>query len=55
MKELTAEQRDILELRWGQAWLDWEEIDEKIYISTATVYRKRNNIIETYARTKGIV
>ena len=55
MKELTDEQRDIFELRWGQACLEWEEIAEKMYISTATVYRKRNNILETYARTKGIL
>lgn len=55
MKELTVEQRDIFELRWGQSCLDWEEIAEKMHISTATVYRKRNNILETYARTKGIL
>ena len=55
MKELTAEQRDIFELRWGQSCLDWEEIAEKMHISTANVYRKRNNILETYARTKGIL
>ncbi|MFS9017812.1 transcriptional regulator [Streptococcus cristatus] len=55
IKELTTEQHDIFELRWGQACLDWEEIAEKMHISTATVYRKRNNILETYARTKGIL
>lgn len=54
-KSLTSEQSDIFEMRWGQAGLEWEEIAEKLYISTATVYRKRNNILETYARTKGIL
>lgn len=54
-KSLTSEQSDIFEMRWGQAGLDWEEIAEKLYISTATVYRKRNTILETYARTKGIL
>lgn len=53
--KLTEEQRGIFEMRWGQACLDWEEIAEKMHISTATVYRKRNNILETYARTKGIL
>lgn len=53
--QLTSEQQDIFELRWGQARLDWEEIAEKLYISTATIYRKRAAILETYARTKGIL
>lgn len=53
--KLTEEQRGIFEMRWGQACLDWEEIAEQLFISNATVYRKRNNILETYARTKGIL
>lgn len=53
--QLTQEQLDIFELRWGQARLDWEEIADKLYISTATIYRKRAAILETYARTKGIL
>lgn len=53
--KLTEEQRGIFEMRWGQASLDWEEIAEQLFISNATVYRKRNNILETYARTKGIL
>lgn len=53
--QLTQEQLDIFDLRWGQASLDWEEIADKLYISTATIYRKRAAILETYARTKGIL
>lgn len=55
LKALTSEQRDIFDMRWGQASLDWEEIAEKLYISNATAYRKRSAILETYARTKGIL
>lgn len=55
LKVLTDEQRDIFNMRWGKDCLDWEEIAEKLYISNATVYRKRAAILETYARTKGIL
>lgn len=54
-KQLTGEQLDIFYFRWGQANLDWEEIAEKQFTSNATIYRKRRNILETYARTKGIL
>ena len=54
-KQLTGEQLDIFYYRWGQANLDWEEIAEKQFTSNATIYRKRRNILETYARTKGIL
>lgn len=53
--KLTSEQLNIFELRWGQANLEWEEIAEKLFISNATSYRKRRAILETYARTKGIL
>lgn len=55
IKELTHEQQEIFSMRWGQACLDWEEIAEKLFMSNATIYRKRTAILETYARTKGIL
>lgn len=54
-KQLTGEQLDIFYLRWGQANLDWEEIAEKKFFSSSTIYRKRRHILETYAVIKGIL
>jgi RinA family phage transcriptional activator len=54
-KKLTGEQLDIFYLRWGQARLDWEEIAEKKFFSSSTIYRKRRHILETYAVIKGIL
>jgi len=54
-KQLTGEQLDIFYLRWGQAKLDWEEIAEKKFLSSSTIYRKRRHILETYAVIKGIL
>lgn len=54
LKELTSEQREIFELRWGQAELEWEEIAGKLFVSDATIYRKRKTILRTYAKFKGI-
>ncbi len=54
-KQLTGEQLDIFYLRWGQAKLDWEEIAEKKFFSSSTIYRKRRHILETYAVIKGIL
>ncbi|HFU4117021.1 TPA: transcriptional regulator [Streptococcus suis] len=55
LESLTDEQRDIFDMRWGQAELDWEDIADKLYFSNAKIYRKRKTILETYARTKGIL
>lgn len=55
LNQLTSEQQEIFAMRWGQESLDWEEIATKLFISTSTAYRKRNTILETYARTKGIL
>lgn len=54
LKELTPEQREIFDLRWGQSELEWEEIAGKLFISDATIYRKRKTILKTYAKIKGI-
>ena len=54
LKELSSDQREIFELRWGQSELEWEEIAEKLFVSDATIYRKRKIILKTYAKIKGI-
>lgn len=54
LKELTPEQREIFNLRWGQSELEWEEIAGKLLVSDATIYRKRKTILKTYAKIKGI-
>ena len=54
LKELTPEQREIFDLRWGQSELKWEEIAGKLFVSDATIYRKRKTILKTYAKIKGI-
>lgn len=55
IKKLTEEQFEIFYLRWGQPGLDWEEIAEKKFFSSSTIYRKRRHILETYALIKGIL
>ena len=54
LEQLTTEQREIFDLRWGQSELEWEEIAEKLFVSDATIYRKRKTILKTYAKIKGI-
>ena len=54
LKELTSEQQEIFEMRWGQSELEWEEIAGKLFVSDATIYRKRKTILKTYAKIKGI-
>ena len=54
LKEITPEQREIFDLRWGQSELEWEEIAGKLLVSDATIYRKRKTILKTYAKIKGI-
>ena len=54
LKELTSEQKEIFDLRWGQSELEWEEIASKLFVSDATIYRKRKTILRTYAKIKGI-
>ena len=55
IEKLTEEQFEIFYLRWGQPGLDWEEIAEKKFFSSSTIYRKRRHILETYAVIKGIL
>ena len=54
LEQLTTEQREIFDLRWGQSELEWEEIAGKLFVSDATIYRKRKTILKTYAKIKGI-
>ena len=54
LERLTTEQREIFDLRWGQSELEWEEIAGKLFVSDATIYRKRKTILKTYAKIKGI-
>ena len=54
LEQLTTEQREIFDLRWGQSELEWEEIAGKLFMSDATIYRKRKTILKTYAKIKGI-
>lgn len=53
-KQLTDEQQRIFECRW---LLDesntWEEVANKVYCSTKSIYRKREKILEKYAKVKG--
>lgn len=51
---LTEEQRWIFDLRWlkGEA-NTWEEIAFKLPCSTKSIYRKREKILEVYAKIKG--
>lgn len=52
--ELTDEQQKIFELRWLLNEANtWEEISEKIYCSVKSIYRKREKILEKYAKIKG--
>ena len=54
LEQLTTEQREIFDLRWGQSELEWEEIAGKLFVSDATIYRKRKTILKTHAKIKGI-
>lgn len=52
--ELTDEQRKIFDLRWLLEEANtWEEIAAKIFCSEKSIYRKREKILEKYARAKG--
>ena len=50
----TKEQQSIIENRWllGDA-NTWEEIAYKLHFSVKSMYRKREVILENYARIKG--
>lgn len=51
---LTEEQKRIFDLRWKDDEANtWEDIAEKIYCSEKSVYRKRDKILEKYAKAKG--
>lgn len=53
-KGLTSEQQKIFELRWLLNEANtWEEIAEKVFCSVKSIYRKREKILEEYARVKG--
>lgn len=53
-KECTTEQKMIVDLRWLMDESNtWEEIAEKIYCSVKSMYRKREKLLERYAKVKG--
>ncbi len=53
-KILSEEQQKIFELRWsGTDTNTWEEIATKIHCSEKSTYRKREKMLEVYARVKG--
>ncbi|MCR1932635.1 DUF722 domain-containing protein [Enterococcus gallinarum] len=52
--ECTEEQRLIIDLRWLLNESNtWEEVATKIHCSEKSVYRKREKILERYAKIKG--
>ena len=54
-KTLTNKQLELFNLRWLPPVMDWEEIADHYQISTATIYRRRKNLLEAYAHLKGII
>lgn len=53
-QRLTTEQQRIFDLRWIDNEANtWEEIAGKIHCSIKSIYRKREKILEAYAKEKG--
>lgn len=53
-KECTEEQKMIVDLRWLMDESNtWEEIADKINCSAKSIYRKREKLLEKYAKVKG--
>lgn len=53
LEVLTAEDKELFQLRWEYPCLKWEEIAERKFLSNATIYRRRAIILEKYAELKG--
>lgn len=53
-EQLTSEQKTIFDYRWilGES-NTWEEIAVKMHFSEKSMYRKREKILEKYAKVKG--
>lgn len=55
-RQLTEEQKTIFDLRWLLEEVNtWEEIAGKMHYTTKHIYRKREKILEKYAKVKGMV
>lgn len=53
VKLLIDDDLKIFNMRWHYPFLKWEEIAEKEFVSSATIYRRRRIILEQYASLKG--
>lgn len=53
-QKLTEEQKKIFDMRWIlDEGNDWPVIGEKLHYNKRTIYKKRDKILEKYAKVKG--
>lgn len=53
ISELDDQQKLIFKMRWITLGYSWNEIGERLFISTATIYRKREAILEKFEELLG--